>query len=227
MATKGPPTPGKNMPVGLVFGRLTVTDSWRIVTRPTGKRERKWCCVCECGNTVEAYLHEMKHGKVQSCGCLRREEMQNKMRTHGLASKDGIRSKTYSVWATMKQRCTNPKSKSYKNYGGRGITLDTTWHAFEVFLEDMGEAPLGYSIERIDNNKGYCKENCKWIPRGHQSRNTRKSIKVVIDTTSYLLCDALTKLGLHNAHLRYVMQRDNLDHQQGIDLLWQTKKNQK
>lgn len=79
----------------------------------------------------------------------------------------------------MGQRCTNPKNPAYKNYGGRGITICERWldknNGFINFLEDMGECPKGCEIDRINNNLGYCKENCRWVTRYIQSRNKRNN----------------------------------------------------
>jgi hypothetical protein len=85
-----------------------------------------------------------------------------------------ISSKTYMVWATMKQRCFNPNNKKYKNYGARGITVCERWLDFNNFLEDMGEKPEGYSIERIDVNANYDPSNCIWMPLNNQSFNKQK-----------------------------------------------------
>jgi len=81
---------------------------------------------------------------------------------------------TYRSWTKMKDRCLNPNHKYFHLYGGRGISIDPKWVSFEGFLEDMGEMPeSGYSIDRIDNNLGYTKSNCRWIPRNHQQKNRR------------------------------------------------------
>lgn len=83
------------------------------------------------------------------------------------------KSKTYQTWADMKTRCNNPEHESYPNYGGRGITVCSSWEIFENFLKDMGEKPEGLTLERINNELGYSKDNCCWATRAEQNRNKR------------------------------------------------------
>lgn len=87
---------------------------------------------------------------------------------------------TYKIWNTMILRCYNSNMQQYDDYGGRGITVCERWHDFESFLADMGERPEGMSIDRIDNDKGYDKANCKWSTRTEQNRNKRNS-KLTLD----------------------------------------------
>lgn len=98
------------------------------------------------------------------------------MTKHG-HSKRGRWSKIYRAWADIIQRCTNSNNKQWKNYGGRGIIICDRWlYSFTNFLKDMGKPPGSeYSIDRIDNNKGYYKENCQWATPKQQARNTRKN----------------------------------------------------
>ena len=86
-------------------------------------------------------------------------------------------SSTYRSWHKIKQRCLNKKNNRYSSYGGRGIGICEKWLNFEGFYEDMGDRPMGTSIERVDNNIGYFKDNCKWANGSIQSANRRRSIK--------------------------------------------------
>lgn len=162
---------------GSVFGRLTVTEALR--NESTGRFG--WNCQCKCGGSAIATVSDLKSGKVRSCGCLRREVVSAKNKTHGHTSifrdETGRRSRVYEVWKSMIRRCHAPSDKSYERYGARGIQVCDRWREdFLNFLADMGEPPLGMSIDREDNDGDYEPGNCKWATVEEQNNNTRSNV---------------------------------------------------
>jgi hypothetical protein len=117
--------------------------------------------------------------------------------THGRTA-GGIRTKEYRVWENMKERCYNKNHKSYKDYGGRGIIVCSEWvSSFESFLEDMGEAPgKEFTIDRIDNDAGYSKANCRWATKRQQARNRRSSTRVQWEGSTCTVVELSEKIDL-------------------------------
>ena len=207
----------RNDLVGQVFGRLTVVG----IDSLNKKQNVVWRCTCSCGNTTTAYAYDLRRGRVVSCGCYARE---SKPLIHGQAGAGKRRSPTYSVWAAMVQRCSNPKDRNYKNYGGRGVTVCDSWRVFANFFADMGQKPAGMTLERIDNNKGYSPGNCKWASRQQQMRNTRANVWVAVDGVRMVFKDAAKLTTVSRTTLYSYLSKHNLTHQEVIDL-WLPREN--
>lgn len=110
---------------------------------------------------------------------------------HGMS-----RSRAYSSWAGLVGRCTNPSDPAFPNYGGRGLTVSEDWRTFLGFYADMGDPPAGMSLDRIDNDKGYSKDNCRWADRQTQSRNRRMARPLTAFGKTMLLSDWAEESGL-------------------------------
>lgn len=110
----------------------------------------------------------------------------------------GWRTPEYASWNGLTQRCLNPKDPKYPSYGGRGITVCQEWiDSFKRFLEDVGPRPSpDYSIDRIDNNGNYCKENCRWATRSQQQLNRRNNHRLSFNGETLTIAEWARKLGV-------------------------------
>lgn len=176
---------------GMKFGSLSVKD------RAGFDGKTLWRCICDCGEERIVRGTHLRSGKQISCGCHRAETARLRMTKHGNAPRSGV-SRTYRIWQNMVARCNNPNSDSWKDYGGRGITVCDKWSTFEGFLGDMGEAPDQGTLDRIDTNSGYHPDNCRWADWATQMRNKRNNVWVELDGKKMVREDAKAILGLNN-----------------------------
>ena len=155
-----------------VFGKLTV------LSRVSATGQALWLCRCSCGKTTEVPGYELRKGLIKSCGCLKAEFMSKLNLKHG-HSKVNARSREYSCWLNMKNRCYLPSKPDYSRYGALGITVCDSWlSSFENFLADMGKCPPNYTIDRIDSSGNYEPSNCRWADIKTQANN-RKNVKQI------------------------------------------------
>jgi len=152
--------------VGQVFG------AWEVLEKLSYKN--KYRCICQaCGETVQNIrVYDLVKGKTLMC--------KNCSQTK---STEIARPLEYHTWIAMNQRCHNPNSKDYKNYGARGIVVCDLWrNSFEAFYMSMGPRPEPhYTIERIDTNGNYEPGNVKWATRAEQTRNQRSNVNLTIN----------------------------------------------
>ena len=158
---------------GQKFGLLTAMRRSDV----KDKREYKWVYLCQCGNTCvmrPSYVSwYAKKGQTPSCGCITEAMRKANSTTHGHSRNN---EPIYMAWSSMRQRCNNPSHKAYASYGGRGIKVCKRWDKFENFFSDMSPTwKKGLSLDRIDNNKGYSPDNCRWVTMSVQNRNKRNN----------------------------------------------------
>ena len=155
--------------VGMKYGNLTVLN----ITHKNKNGAYCWNCVCDCGTKLNVSGLALRSGNTKSCGCLQKEIVRNigiKNRKYFEDNKS-----EYNSWSGMKTRCLNKNNHAYKDYGGRGVMVCNEWLEFENFYKDMGKRPKGLTLDRIDNDGNYCKENCRWATQKEQTRNTRRN----------------------------------------------------
>lgn len=176
---------------GKKFGNLTALEV--VGERQYKKRkDRLWRCKCDCGNEVVVTQYCLLKGT--SCGCRKKRLAIASSTTHG-----GHETKLYGVWQTMKNRCFNQNTKSYTNYGGRGISVCDEWKDdFGVFQSwaNANGYKEGLTIDRIDNNGNYEPSNCRWVTVLEQSHNKRNNRYVEYKGNRYTLSEFGRLIGI-------------------------------
>ncbi len=174
------------------FGKLTIIKEIEPYISPSGKtRKRRVLCQCDCGNKTKVIYDNLKYGRTKSCGHL------IKKHKHGMT-----KTAFYKVWQNIRQRCNDKNTIYYKNYGERGIKNE--WKSFEEFKKDMYKSYVKHykkygnntTIDRINNNGNYCKENCRWATWEEQNNNRRINIPITYQNTTLNLQQWARKMNM-------------------------------
>lgn len=170
---------------------------------------------CDCGEISELTGHYLRHSNKD---CRKCSTNKNKIRgeshwayKHGHASRANKRVPYYNVWVSLRSRCNNPNDEQYKDYGGRGIKVCPEWDSFAKFLDDMGFPLPGQQIERIDNDKGYSKENCKWANQITQANNRRSTKFYEVDGARICQTELIKRLGWTRDKFNHRKKRQGIE----------------
>jgi hypothetical protein len=173
---------------GMTFGDLTVIRQVEF-----NSKNAKWECVCSCGKTIVTLGQRLRIGRSRSCGCKRYVHIAEKLVTHGQRY-----TRLYGIWNGMKNRCNNPKTENYKNYGGKGVRVCQEWSEDFTIFRDWA---LGHgynedkSIDRINSNGHYEPSNCRWITMKQQQNNKSSNRYVVVKGERMTISECADKYG--------------------------------
>lgn len=190
-----------NVPFGTTFGQLSVLEE---VEKRAGHRYFRLSCAC--GGIAIVCYPNLRSGHTKSCGC------EKGLRRHGWAG-----TPTHDIWIGMRTRCINPNDTAYRNYGGRGISVHPRWDDFANFLADMGERPQGMDLDRIDNDGPYSPDNCRWVSRKANLRNTRRTRFVIVCGERMSVSEAAERFGLSRVNIGVYVHNHGVSHQQAVD----------
>jgi hypothetical protein len=178
------------------FGRLTCIK----IARKSKNRHILWLCKCDCGNEVTVFASNLKRGNTISCGCYHKERDSESHIIHSQS-----KTRLYSIWIGMKKRCFNRNTKAYEYYGGRGIKVCEDWLDFTKFHDWAKNNGYndGLSLERINVEKDYEPENCKWIPFEEQAKNTRRNVFLSFNNKRMTISDWAKEMKMSTSILRF------------------------
>lgn len=196
--------------LGIQFGRLTAIQ---LDIEKSTKERSYWLCKCSCGNPniKSIYLYQLTSGKTKSCGCLQNEPRYKKPKKQHQKTK---KSRLYSIWDGMKQRCHNENNKRFADYGGRGIEVCSEWiddfNTFEKWSLDNGYSE-NLTIDRMDNDGDYKPNNCRWATPKEQSRNMRNNKIIKYQGKEYCFIELLEQFGLQDDYSTIATRIDKLN----------------
>jgi hypothetical protein len=176
------------------YGMWTIIEEIRRGHPLHNGKRATLLCRCDCGTEKILDKYTVVNNRTNSCGCAKRDISKRSDKKDKVDTFKKDYDKFYNTWANVKNRCNNTRYKQYDDYGGRGITYDIKWETFEGFKEDMYDSYIEHvnlhgerntSIDRIDVNGNYCKENCKWATKKEQARNRTDNIAVIVDGITY------------------------------------------
>lgn len=193
---------GKNYKkeVGNTFNYLTVVG----LKNPTKHGNPQILCRCVCGNETVKSAYKVVNGTTKSCGCMMASMISERTSTHGMSN-----TAIYRRWRAILNRCYRESDIQYKDYGGRGIEVCKRWHKFENFYKDMGDPPPNSHIDRKNNDRGYCKPNCKWVSIKDSMLNTRRKVIWTVYGEDFL--------DINEAAVKYEVSRATIQRWCGAD----------
>lgn len=183
---------------GWRFGKLLVLDRAPNNARGTSM----WNCLCDCGERRLIEGTGLRAGRNKSCGCASPRFECSRFKKHGMSG-----TRTYSIWRGMHTRCTDPKASKAHLYVLKGIKVCERWNDFENFLADMGVAPDGLTIDRIDGDRGYEPGNCRWADRITQGNNTSANHKLTINGRTQTISMWAREIGMKSNTIVYRIRR--------------------
>lgn len=194
---------------GQRFGRLTAVR-YHDYTNNNGSR---WLFRCDCGNEIVAYSSLVRSGRTKSCGCLNQELRKSRAR-HGM-----VGTPIHNAWLHMRQRCNNPNSREFKNYGGRGIKVCPEWDDFKEFYSWSVENGYreGLTIDRINNDGNYEPDNCRWVTMLVQENNKRNNHFVTYKGERMTVSQCARRANVSRNKLFYRMSKWNMSADEAVE----------
>ncbi len=195
--------------LGIRSGMLVVVKD--LGTRKEKQYKRYVLCQCDCGNTSEVWIINIRTGHTTSCGCIKSAWQKSGQTIHGMC-----RTPEHGIWSGIRDRCYNPNNLAYHNYGSRGIKMCERWrNSFQNFFEDMGPRPSkSHSIDRFpDNNGDYGPANCRWATTEQQALNKRTNVYYEYDGIRLTQCQWARFLGVKRHMILNHIRRGKTFHQ--------------